>query len=102
MSYGKSGFGPVKIERDQNDGYRFEYACATCGGTTRTGWISAASQDEARQLADRQVGSNHNLCRGCGKWVCDDCYNMVVFKCRWCAPIGINAEHNTKKYEIGG
>ena len=69
-----------------NGNYQFQYFCFLCDYNYTTGWIAAASEDEARILAEKAARKHFNGCHNCGRWVCDAHYNMEEMICVECAP----------------
>ena len=70
----------------ENGGYQIRFYCAMCDYYYTTGWISAGSETEARRLTEKEAKRQFNGCRKCGRWVCDEHYNMGEMMCLGCAP----------------
>ncbi len=66
-------------------GYQFTFFCAYCDFCCKTGWIRAESSEEARLLAENEARMEFNGCHSCGKWVCNDHYDMQAMMCVECA-----------------
>jgi hypothetical protein len=77
-------------------GYQFIFYCAYCDFHYTTGWIKAGSTDEAYALAENEARAAFNGCHGCGKWICQNHYNIHEGMCLECAPLNKN-ENNTVK-----
>jgi hypothetical protein len=74
-------------------GYQYTFYCAYCDFHYTTGWIRAESTEEAYRLAEKEAKkSGFNGCQGCGKWSCDNHYNMAELMCINCAPPNKNKE----------
>ncbi|MDR3085806.1 MAG: hypothetical protein LBU47_05770 [Christensenellaceae bacterium] len=67
-------------------GYRFRFFCALCGANRTSGWISAASEADARLFAEAEARRFFNGCHKCGRWICDEHYNADEMMCVECAP----------------
>ncbi len=66
-------------------GYQFTFYCAYCDFHYTTGWISADTPEEARVLAETEARTDFNGCHCCGKWICNDHYDMQEMMCVECA-----------------
>ena len=78
-------YSPRYIITVENGGYQISFYCAACDYHYATGWISAGSETEARELAEKEAKKLFNGCRKCGRWVCDKHYNMGEMICLDCA-----------------
>jgi hypothetical protein len=67
--------------------YSFHFYCALCAGGHTTGVIKADSLEAALNLARSEAREHFNGCHKCGKWICDEHYNIDEFMCADCAPI---------------
>jgi hypothetical protein len=72
---------------NENGAYQFHFHCACCGEGHTTGNIRADSLEAAVALAWKEAREDFNGCHKCGKWICDNHYNMDEFMCTDCAPI---------------
>ncbi len=68
-----------------DDGYKFKFFCAFCDYHYTTGWIKSESPTEARRLAEAEARINFNGCYQCGRWVCNEHYNIEKMMCVECA-----------------
>jgi hypothetical protein len=82
---------PVTKRMEDNStvhGYQFTFFCDTCGKPWRSGSIPAGcsgqdpenrqkDHDAAYERANQEAIRNHNRCKVCGKWVCDDCFLIL-------------------------
>ncbi len=89
------------IEVNEEDGYRFRFFCAYCDASHTTGWIRSQSEDMAREIAKTQARLCFNHCARCGRWVCDEHYNMDEMLCTECAldpfdPMGAVGERKAR------
>jgi hypothetical protein len=58
-----------------------------CDYSYTTGWIAAGSDDEAQLLAEKEARHYFNGCHKCGRWICDDHYDMNEMMCVDCAQL---------------
>ena len=65
-------------------GYQIQYFCALCDYSYTTGWVLAQSRDEALRLTEKEARKHFNGCHECGRWVCDEHYNMDAMICVEC------------------
>ncbi len=65
-------------------GYQFTFYCAYCDFCYTAGWIFIDSVEEARVLAEKEARLAFNGCQCCGKWVCNDHYDMQEMMCIKC------------------
>ena len=68
------------------DTYQITYTCAMCDYHYTTELINAKSETDARLLTEDDARLLFNGCRKCGRWVCDEHYNMGEMMCVRCAP----------------
>jgi hypothetical protein len=72
--------------------YQFTFFCAYCGFHHNTRPIGAGSAGEAYLIAEREARKDFNGCHRCGRWVCDDHFNMTELMCLECAQLNDHAE----------
>ncbi len=78
-------FKPKYTLKHMDDGYQFTFYCAYCDYCYTTGWISASSAEEACVLTEKEARKAFNGCHCCGKWICNDHYDMQEMMCVKCA-----------------
>jgi len=76
----------------ENDSYRFKYICGLCDWHYTTGLIDADSEDDAMKIAEDEARLYFNGCRKCGRWICDEHYDMDKMVCAECAPTSSSDE----------
>jgi hypothetical protein len=80
-------FTPKYICVSVADGaYKFSFYCDLCSWHYTSGWIVADDQESAWTLAEKEVRQFMNRCKKCGKWICDEHFNMGELMCVECAP----------------
>jgi hypothetical protein len=103
-------FTPLLRDLSTVDGFRFQFACALCGGTWSSGYRSLDPEGfeapfpvgvraliwenghrAALQLAEAEALFHFNHCDRCDRWVCDGCFRPNAWpatgdRCRDCAP----------------
>ena len=67
------------------DTYQITYMCAMCDFHHMTEMIYAKSESDARLLTEDEARRSFNGCHKCGRWVCDEHYNMAEMMCVCCA-----------------
>lgn len=69
-------------------GNKYNFYCELSGGLICTTHPYAESNSvfELEKAWQEEGKVNFNLCRKCGKWVCNAMYNADVFMCVECAP----------------
>ncbi len=86
----KKEFTAKCFETNSEDGYRFQFFCALCGTNYTSGWIHADSEERALDIAKAEARLHFNLCHSCGKWVCDEHYDIDEMVCLECANSYVN------------
>ncbi len=66
----------------KQDHFRFHVTCEVCGKRItgrKHGILRLFPQkyEKAKQRAARSLATAFNYCKGCGKWVCNDCYTIT-------------------------
>lgn len=79
-------FTPKSTMLCENGGYRFHFACSLCDKGYTTGQIAADTVGEALDLARREARPHFNRCHQCGRWICDEHYNIDEMTCVECTP----------------
>lgn len=77
------------------DGFSFIFYCDLCNAYYETEEIITDSFTEAFQKAQSIAYLYFNKCHECGKWICDDHYNVDVMECVECS--GIKTRKGIKK-----
>ena len=85
---------------DSEGGFRFQFLCACCSSGYATGLIQADSIEAAFPLAEKEARLFFNGCDHCGKWVCDQHYNMEKALCTECAPLDATSEQHEYLKEL--
>jgi hypothetical protein len=78
-------YKPKHVLIGMDGGYQIQYICALCSYHYTTGWIKAGSETVARGIAEREARRFFNGCHDCGRWVCDDHYDMKEMLCLTCS-----------------
>ena len=84
-------------------GYRFRYFCALCNWHYETVQISAVSEKEARIIAEQEARRHFNGCHKCGRWICEQHYNVDEMMCIKCAPLAakpMRIDETTRIYTV--
>jgi hypothetical protein len=84
---GNGAFTPRYTVSSADGAYKFSFFCDLCGWHYATGWIAAADLGSAQTLAEKEARRYMSRCGKCGKWICDEHFNMSELMCVECAPL---------------
>jgi len=79
-------YQPKFTMEHEDDGYRFHFVCGLCDWHYTTGHIGAGAESDAIEFAKHEARPYFNGCRKCGRWICDEHYDMEKMVCAECAP----------------
>ena len=78
-------YQPKFTMEHEDDGYRFQFVCGLCDWHYTTGHIGAGAESDAIEFAKHEARPYFNGCRKCGRWICDEHYDMDKMVCAECA-----------------
>lgn len=79
-------FTPKSFVVRSNKEYRFTFFCDLCTNSFTSGSININNEEEALEVAKKEVRTFFNYCKKCNRWVCDEHFNENKMMCTDCAP----------------